>query len=169
MDTNRITKPLTRAGIFLGVGLGGFLDGIALHQLLQTHNMLSARLPKTTIANMEINMFWDGMFHSFTWIMTAIGVALLFRAHRVRNIVWSGRAFVGALFLGWGLFNLIEGVIDHHILHLHHVVEARGESVFDYMFLLSGVVFIVGGWLAIKTAKAKDHAAAVVIDHDHKS
>ena len=160
METHRITKPLTRAGIFLGVGLGGFLDGIVLHQLLQTHNMLSARLPKTTIPNIEINMFWDGIFHFFTWFMTAIGVALLFGAHRMPNVFWSGRAFVGALFLGWGLFNLIEGVIDHHILHLHHVIEARGVSIFDYMFLLSGVVFMVRGWLAIRSGRAENPPAA---------
>jgi uncharacterized membrane protein len=102
---------------------------------------------------MEINMFWDGMFHTFTWVMTVIGVALLFRAAAARNVLWSGRAFVGAIFLGWGLFNLIEGIIDHHILHLHHVVERLGVSVFDYLFLLSGVVFIVGGWLAIRSEK----------------
>ncbi len=160
MDERIVTKPLTRAGILLGVGLGGFVDGILLHQLLQTHNMLSARLPKTTIPNVEINMFWDGMFHSFTWITTAIGLVLLFRAHSVPNILWSSRLFTGALFLGWGLFNLIEGIIDHHILNLHHVVEARGLSIFDYLFLLSGVVFIIGGWLAIHSGRTDGVIAA---------
>jgi len=148
-----VTKPLTRAGIFLGVGLGGFLDGILFHQILQVHNMLTARLPKDSIRNIEINMFWDGIFHAFTWIMTAIGLALLWRAHSVRNIRWSSRVFIGALFLGWGLFNLIEGIMDHHILHLHHVVEQRGQSIFDVLFLLSGIVFIVGGWMAIRSVR----------------
>ena len=150
MDTPLITKPLTRAGIFLGVGLGGFVDGILLHQIFQTHAMLTARLPKTSIANMEINMVWDGIFHSFTWVMTVIGLALLFKAARHPHILWSGKALVGSIFLGWGLFNLIEGILDHHILHLHHVVERLGVSVFDYLFLLSGLVMIVGGWLTIK-------------------
>jgi uncharacterized membrane protein len=30
------------AGIFFGLGLGGFFDGIVLHQLLQWHHMLSS-------------------------------------------------------------------------------------------------------------------------------
>jgi Predicted membrane protein (DUF2243) len=34
--------------------------------------------------------------------------------------VTSGRAFVGWMLLGWGLFNLAEGIVDHHI---HHVRE----------------------------------------------
>ena len=50
----------------MGIGLGGFFDGILFHQLLQIHNMLSAKYPNTSIANLEINMFWDGLFHALT-------------------------------------------------------------------------------------------------------
>lgn len=152
MNPPLVAKPLIRAGIFLGVGLGGFVDGILFHQILQIHAMLTGRLPKDSIRNIEINMFWDGLFHTFTWIMTAIGLTLLFRAHAIRNILWSGRLLIGAMFLGWGLFNLIEGILSHHVLHLHHVVETHGQSLFDVLFLLSGVVFIVGGRMAIRSA-----------------
>jgi len=144
-------KPLIVAGTFLGIGLGGFVDGIVFHQLLQLHNMLTGRYDKSTIANVEINMFWDGMFHLFTWLMTVIGIALLWRAGRRSDVPWSAKSFVGALFLGWGLFNLVEGTIDHHILHLHHVVEALGVSVYDYAFLASGILFIMGGLLTIRS------------------
>ena len=41
-------RPLISAGTLLGIGLGGFVDGIVLHQMLQVHNMLSARRPKET-------------------------------------------------------------------------------------------------------------------------
>ena len=41
----------------LGIGMGGFVDGILFHQVLQTHNMLSAKYPPTTLVNAEINMF----------------------------------------------------------------------------------------------------------------
>ena len=60
-------KPLISAGICMGIGLGGFVDGILFHQILQTHSMLSARLPNTTLRNLEVNMFWDGLFHAMTW------------------------------------------------------------------------------------------------------
>lgn len=30
--------PIISAGILLGTGLGGFIDGILLHQILQWHN-----------------------------------------------------------------------------------------------------------------------------------
>ena len=68
-------RPLIAAGTTLGIGLGGFVDGIVFHQLLQLHNMLSDWLPKTTIPNVEVNMFWDGVFHALTWIVTVAGLA----------------------------------------------------------------------------------------------
>jgi uncharacterized membrane protein len=141
------------AGALLGIGMGGFADGILFHQILQFHNMLSARLPKTSIPNIEVNMFWDGFFHAATWVITAAGIALLFRAARREDVPWSDRILVGSLFLGWGLFNLVEGVVDHHVLQIHHVFEPAGLSVWDWTFLASGVAFIAFGWLRIRTAE----------------
>lgn len=148
------TKPLTIAGIVLGIGLGGFLDGIVFHQLLQLHNMLTGRVPKTSIQNMEINMFWDGLFHMFTWLTTLLGLWLLWRAGRQKDVPWIGRVLVGGMILGWGLFNLVEGLIDHHILHAHHVVERLGVSIYDYAFLGSGVTFILLGWTMVRSGAA---------------
>jgi uncharacterized membrane protein len=64
-------------GFLLGLGLGGFIDGIALHQIAQWHNMGSAVLPPTTMAAMMQNMAWDGWFHVATLLITVIGVYLL--------------------------------------------------------------------------------------------
>jgi uncharacterized membrane protein len=47
---------------------------------------------------------------------------------------------------GWGLFNLVEGIIDHHILHLHHAVEGANHLVWDLGFLASGVVLVGIGY-----------------------
>lgn len=97
-------------------------------------------------------MFWDGLFHALTWTMTAIGLARFWQVARRPDVLWSAKAFVGSLFLGWGLFNLMEGIIDHHLLHLHHVIERLGVSVSDYAFLASGLIFMVGGIMAIRSA-----------------
>src|SRR5688500_6277372 len=80
--TNRRARVL--AGILLGVGLGGFLDGIVLHQMLQWHHMLTAHgdYPATTVAGLEVNTTWDGIFHAATWLATAAGLVLLWRAGR---------------------------------------------------------------------------------------
>lgn len=149
-------RPLLGAGLLLGIGLGGFLDGIILHQLLQVHGMLTAVRPKLTVVDVEVNMFWDGLFHAFTWLLTAAGIAALWRASRLPERVWSGRLLVGAMVLGWGLFNLTEGVIDHHIVGIHHVVERLGVSAYDWAFLgIGGVGFILAGWALVHSAVAR--------------
>lgn len=148
MTRTRDRRPMISAGLLLGVGLGGFVDGIVFHQILQTHNMLSAVRPPDSVVNIQTNMVFDGLFHSFTWLTTALGVWLLFRAGRRAEVPWSGRLLLGAMLMGWGLFNLVEGIIDHHILHLHHVVETMGVSIYDWLFLASGVVLLsIGGWM----------------------
>lgn len=146
------------AGLLLGIGLGGFVDGILLHQLLQVHNMLSAVRPPSTLVDVEINMFWDGLFHAFTWAMTAAGVYALWRAGAQRHASWSGRALLGSMVLGWGLFNVVEGLIDHHLLGVHHVVERFGLSLFDWAFLAFGAALMLGGWTMARSAAGMPHA-----------
>lgn len=152
--TGELTRrPLISAATLLGIGMGGFVDGITFHQILQLHNMLSAVRPPTTLVNVEINMVWDGLFHAFTWTMTAIGLALLWRAGQRTDVPWSTRTFVGSLLLGWGLFNLVEGIIDHHILNIHHVIERPGHLPWDVAFLASGLLLILAGGALIRSGR----------------
>ena len=140
----------------LGIGLGGFVDGILLHQILQVHAMLSARLPLDSMANMKTNMTADGLFHAGNWGATLVGVALLWKAlNRNSDRRPSGMRLVGYMLAGWGWFNLVEGLIDHHILGLHHVVQALGISVWDWLFLASGVILIAVGHLVANKAGSR--------------
>jgi uncharacterized membrane protein len=128
--------------------LGGFFDGILLHQILQWHNMLSSVRPPTDLANMKYNMVFDGLFHALTWLTTVIGIFKLWRAGERTDVPWSTRTFMGALAIGWGLFNFCEGLIDHQLLGLHHVHPGRAQLAWDLAFLASGVVLgIVGAAL----------------------
>ncbi|WP_076072321.1 DUF2243 domain-containing protein [Sphingomonas montana] len=141
------TRPIVTAGMVIGIGMGGFADGILFHQILQIHNMLSARVSTDTLLGTKVNMVWDGLFHIGVWTTTAIGIAMLWRAAKRVDTITSGRALVGSLLMGWGLFNLVEGIIDHHILNLHHVYERAGQSVWDWLFLAFGVALVAAGRL----------------------
>ena len=143
-------RPLLAAGLALGIGMGGFVDGILFHQILQLHNMLSARIPNTDYVGAKVNMVWDGLFHAGVWTITAVGIVLLWRAGRREGADLSGRLLIGALLMGWGLFNLVEGVIDHHLLQLHHVYEPMGLSIWDYAFLAWGALMLLGGFSLIR-------------------
>ncbi len=152
-DAGTTLRPLATAGMFIGVGMGGFVDGIVLHQIFQIHNMLSARISTDTLVGAKVNMVWDGMFHTVVWAATAIGIALLWRAIKRPGVLLSGKALFGSILLGYGLFNLIEGLVDYHILHIHHVYERLGPSVWDYVFLGSGVALILTGWLMLRDVR----------------
>jgi uncharacterized membrane protein len=145
--------PLVSAGLLLGVGLGGFVDGILLHQLLQWHNMLSSLLPPDDLVRAKVNMFWDGLFHAFTWLMTAGGLGLLWRAGQRPEVPWSTRTLLGALLGGWGLFNTVEGLIDHQLLGVHHVKPGPHALAWDLGFLAFGVLLLAGGGALLRAGR----------------
>lgn len=151
--------PTRRAGILLGLGLGGFVDGIALHQIAHWHNMGSARLPPTTLEALQQNMMWDGWFHAAVWVLTVVGVYMLLSDARRGAVLPTARAFTGQLLVGWGVFNLVEGIVDHHLLELHHVRDLPVHvPAYDWVFLLVFGGGLVGvGWVL---ARSRSHVGS---------
>src|SRR5215213_573100 len=125
----------------LGLGLGGFLDGIVLHQVLQWHHILTSTEghPMTTVAGLEANTLADGLFHVATWICVAVGSWLMFRAWQDGQIAPPYGVHVGRMLVGWGGFKLVEGLIDHQILGGQHVRDDSGAPLgWDLAFLAFG-------------------------------
>src|SRR5690606_1988422 len=107
----------------LGVGLGGFVDGILLHQVLQWHHMLTSTdtdniglrtYPADTVPGLRMNTLWDGLFHTFTWLAVLVGPGLLYsRAASSRGRLWGGRVLRGRALGGWGRLHRVDGGVDH--------------------------------------------------------
>ena len=137
--------------ILLGCGIGGFFDGIVLHQILQWHHMLSSTsYVPTSLENLQINTTADGFFHAATYLFTLGGLWWLWW-HVQQQRRWTGRSLVGGLLVGWGLFNLIEGIIDHHLLQIHHVRPGPNQLWWDLGFLAWGAAMLIGGWMFIRS------------------
>lgn len=150
--------PLIVSGIVLGMGMGAWIvDGVLLHQILQVHNMMSGWYYPDTLEKARYNMFFDGLFHALTFFMTASGLALLWLSMGEKAVPRSTRCLVGSMVMGFGLFNFIEGIIDHQILGIHHVVELAEQPnkfYWDMAFLFfGGVLFIFVGYMEIAWAK----------------
>lgn len=163
MQPPRRSRRFVVAGLLLGVGLGGFLDGIVFHQILQWHHMLTStgEYPATTVAGLEANTLADGLFHAAAWVAVAVGMVVLWP---VRG-QGTGRGLVGLLLVGWGAFNLIEGSVNHHLLGLHHVRAGPWQLAYDLGFLALGAVLLVAGWALHNGSAVHDRQGRTVVDH----
>ncbi len=137
--------------------MGGVVDGIVLHQIAQWLNMVSNWIPPMTMEAMNLNMMWDGIFHAFVWVVTLVGILALqhaaYRGEALPSLQW----FIGLLVLGWGLFNLIEGIVDHQILAIHYVRQVPNYTVDNLTFLvIGGVLFILIGWMLMNAGRRVD-------------
>ena len=154
----------TAAGIFFGLGLGGFFDGIVLHQLLQWHHMVtSAGYPANSLENLELNVLLDGLFHASTYIFVILGLSILWNTARKRHLRWSGKLLIGTMLMGFGIFNLVEGIVDHHLLGIHHVNETVPHDQWIYWdvgFLVWGAVMLIVGWMLYRRGQSESPGEA---------
>ncbi|MBD3781656.1 MAG: DUF2243 domain-containing protein, partial [Micrococcales bacterium] len=59
----------------------------------------------------------------------------------------------GWVLAGWGLFNLVEGLLDHQVLAVHHVRSGPHQLWWDLAFLALGAVLVVVGAVLARTAR----------------
>ncbi len=153
------------AGVLLGVGLGGFFDGIVLHQILQWHHILSsAGFPPDSVHNLQVNTLADGLFHASTYLFVLWGLVKLWRAARKPHFRWSSGLLFASMLVGFGLFNCVEGLVNHQLLGIHHVNETVPPAQWIYWdvgFLLWGLAMLVAGWLLLRHFSLKTDAMAL--------
>src|SRR5829696_6709776 len=155
--------PPKAPAFIMGLGLGGFIDGIVLHQILQWHHMLTdtGDHPADTVAGLKDNTLADGFFHLATWVCVAAAMFLTVRAWREGRLAPPWRAHVGLLLAGWGAFNLVEGLVDHELLGIHHVRDDLGAPLgWDLGFLAFGAALVIGGLALERAARAVRPAPA---------
>lgn len=129
---------------YLGLGLLGAIDGIVFHQLLQWHHMVDHH-------NIHFEIMTDGWFTVFFSVLLLWGGVRLFRDARKNQLGTSWRTFIGGVLVGGGTFNLIEGIINHHILQVHRVrPAAENPLLYDLGFLLVGLILIIIGFVVRK-------------------
>jgi uncharacterized membrane protein len=142
------------AGLLLGVGFGGFVDGIVLHQILQWHHMLTGTgdHPADTVLGLEDNVVADGLFHVATWVCLLAGLLLMRRAWAAGERGPSMRTLIGTMLAGWGAFNVVEGLVDHHLLGIHNVRDDVTDPLWwNVAFLAFGVALILVGAALART------------------
>jgi len=149
----------------MGVGLGGFVDGIVLHQILRWHHMLTAEgdFPADTVQGLEDNVVADGFFHVATWVFVAVAMVVSVNAWQRGKLAPPWRSHIGMLLAGWGVFNLVEGIVDHQILGIHHVRDDLGGPLsWDIGFLVFGALLVLVGLTLSRSGETAVAATAAV-------
>ncbi len=147
-------SPLAWAGVVLGMGFGGLADGIVLHSILGWHHLVCASTAEfcqpASIEQLKLENTQDGYFDLALWLVLLAGTAMLFRAARLAGPAERARVLYGSMLAGCGVFNFLEGLVDHQILGIHHVLPGNPHQfLFDMLFLANGALFIaIGSWLA---------------------
>jgi uncharacterized membrane protein len=147
-------RPALAPALVLGIGFGGFLDGIVMHQLLQWHHMVSAEgcCPTSSLAGLEDNTTADGVFHAVAWLVAMAGALMTMRAWRAGRLAPPWLAQAGALLAGWGIFNLLDS-LNHFVLGLHHIRDDLGGPVgWDLGFLGFALLLLGVGWAMARLA-----------------
>jgi len=140
-------KNLFIAGLILGLGLLGAIDGILFHQLLQWHHMVLS-------PNIKLEIFTDGLFTALFSAKLLWGGVKIYKDASKNELGHSWKIFLGGIFIGGGSFNLVEGVIDHHILQVHRVKPlAENPLLYDLAFLAIGLLLVIIGFMIKRLEK----------------
>lgn len=141
-------SPWTRWGAVLGFALGGFFDGILLHQILQWHHLLSL-VPG--ILDMRMQVLWDGYFHALMYVIAAASLWGLWCAHKHAGEAW-GRPLLGALLVGFGLWHVVDSIASHWVLGIHRIkLDSPDPLMWDLIwFVAFGIVPLAIGWFMLR-------------------
>jgi uncharacterized membrane protein len=147
MDSSTSFSPRFRwAGLLLGLSLGGFFDGILLHQVLQWHHLLSN---VEAVQDMRAQLLADGLFHVLMYLVAAVALVLLWRGRADSARPCAGNVLWGNTLVGFGAWHILDALLSHWITGIHRIrVDSPHPLFWDLLwFALFGVLPLVAGWL----------------------
>jgi Predicted membrane protein len=129
--------------LLIGFALGGFFDGILLHQILQWHHLLSG-LSSSVASDLPFQLLADGLFHLLMYVIAVLGGMVLLRYRSPEET--SGSVLRPVLF-GFGAWHLLDAFISHWVLGIHRIrMDSELPVVWDLAWLvIFGIAPIVIG------------------------
>jgi uncharacterized membrane protein len=139
---------LLAAGV-LGFALGGFIDGILLHQVLQWHHLLSL-VEGEMFRDLRVQILADGLFHVLMYVIALSGLWLLWRSRREITGTRADSRIVAAALLGFGIWQVVDVVGIHWLAGIHRIrVDVPNPLVWDvgWLIVFAGPSLTAGWWL----------------------
>jgi uncharacterized membrane protein len=150
-----VSKNFSWSGYLLGFAMGGFFDGILLHQILQWHHLLSL-VDSPLVDDIRTQILADGLFHALMYLIAAVGLCLLWRTQGEFSEKNTARRFLANALIGFGAWNVLDAVLFHWILQIHRIrIESDSPLTWDLIwFFVFGIAFIIAGWILKKKRDA---------------
>jgi uncharacterized membrane protein len=112
--------------------------------------------PADTVRGLGQNTVADGLFHLASWLFVLAGAILMLRAWQQRRLAPPWRLQVGLLLAGWATFNLVEGLVDHHLLGVHNVRDDVADpQLWNLGFLAASTVLLAVGLLLVADGRRR--------------
>ncbi|AEG91161.1 DUF2243 domain-containing protein [Ramlibacter tataouinensis] len=164
--SSHLTSPPSpgRPGFLLGLALGGFFDGILLHQVLQWHHLLSG-LDDGPLRDLRLQILADGLFHAAMYLVAAAGLLLLWRARAALGQAGAGRRLLAAVLAGFGGWHVLDTLLSHWLTGIHRVrMDVADPLPWDLLWLaLFGLLpLAAAAWLRRGAARGPGAGVAAV-------
>jgi uncharacterized membrane protein len=145
------------SGVMLGFALGGFFDGILLHQILQWHHLLSL---VADAGDLRMQILWDGVFHALMYVVAMLALAGLWRS---RTPPSGDHAPLTALMLaGFAGWHFVDAVASHWILGIHRIkIDSPNPLAWDLAWLAAFGLVPLAAALAIWKRRRGRAGAAI--------
>lgn len=124
------------AGVLLGVGVAAFLDETVFHQVLHWHHFYDG-------STSDVGLVSDGIFHAGGWLAIVVGLFWFADLQR-RHTTVPRRVWAGGL-IGWGAFQVYDGLVQHKVLGLHQIRYGVDLLPYDLAWDLSGALGVLIG------------------------
>ena len=144
-ESERSTKGLVPAAALLGFAAAGFVDIVALHQILQWHHFLS-----TLGGALRWQVAVDGWYHAAMFGVAVAGTVLLWRARDGLSRSGAGRTMAAWALIGLGGWYVVDVLVLHLGLDLHHVrMDVANPEAWDigFVILFGFGPLVLGLWL----------------------
>jgi uncharacterized membrane protein len=107
----------------IGMAVMAAIDEIVFHQLLGWHHFYDR-------STSDVGLLSDGLLHTAELLALVAGF-FLYADLRRRHALAAAHARAG-FFLGLGLFQLFDGIVDHKLLRLHQIRYGVDVTPYDW-------------------------------------
>ena len=168
MGIGSFSKRFHWSGYLLGFGLGGFFDGILLHQILQWHHLLIG-VQGEALRDLRVQILADGLFHALMYVIALAGLWHLWRSRREFAASGADRLLGATVLIGFGGWHVTDAVLSHWLLGIHRIkMNTANPLLWDLAwFVVFGIVPLLIGWMLQRSMPAspptRGHIAAALL------